>query len=225
MSRYDALTRHLEERVEADVVLTFEQLDGILGGLPNSARQYSAWWANKVSSQPHARGWLNAGRVASPNFDQGAATFSLVSEEAERLIDAEAGEPSEELTSSYIESTISLERDLEAHLVRNLESIEPGLELLGRQVTIDVGRIDILARSSHGEKVIIEVKVGEAKDAAIGQISRYIGWYRRADGTRPRAILIAAGFPEPVRYAADAIDGLALRTYRVSFDFDDADLE
>lgn len=225
MSKYDALTRYLEDRTEPDVVVTFDELDQILGGLPDSARQYSAWWANKVTSQSHARAWLNAGRVATPSFDAGHARFSLVSEEAEQLIEEENGPDRSELARSYIESTISLEQDLEAHLVANLESIESGLELIGRQVTIGVGRIDILARSRQGQKVIIEVKVGEAKDAAIGQVSRYIGWYQRADGAAPRAFLIAATFPDPVRYAAEAIEGLRLRTYKVSFDFEDAGLD
>ncbi len=224
MSRYDALTQYLSDRGEPEVILTFEELDEILGGLPNSARQYSAWWANKISSQPHARGWLNAGRLASPDFVGGRATFSLVSEDSESLIEDADRENRTDLATSYIESTISLERDLEAHLAENLDSLEPGLDLIGRQVTIDVGRVDLLARTAEGQKVVIEVKVGEAKDAAIGQISRYIGWYRRADGATPRAILIAAAFPDPVRYAAEAVDGLTLVSYRVAFEFEDGGL-
>lgn len=52
-------------------------------------------------------------------------------------------------------------------------------------MTIDVGRVDILARSAAGEKVVIELKVGQAKEAAVAQIARYMGWYARADGDRP----------------------------------------
>ena len=114
---------------------------------------------------------------------------------------------------------------MEDHLVSNLDSLEEGLTIVGRQVTVDVGRVDILARSSEGEKVVIELKVGEAKEAAIGQIARYMGWYTRADGFRPRAILVAASFPETVKYAASAIPGLRLTSYRVMFAFSDSSLD
>ena len=39
----------------------------------------------------------------------------------------------------------------------NLNAIETGLRLLGRQVTNDVGRIDILAEDTKGYPVIIEI--------------------------------------------------------------------
>ena len=87
---------------------------------------------------------------------------------------------------------------------------------------IDVGRIDILAQDAKGQRVVIEVKVGEAKDSAVGQIARYLGWYARADGKPARGILIAAEFPEGVRYAATAIANLQLIGYRVQFSFERA---
>ncbi|MCA9045094.1 MAG: DUF1016 family protein, partial [Planctomycetaceae bacterium] len=153
--------------------------------------------------------------------------FSLMSEDTEKLLRGEEADSPEQvdLQESYIESSISLERDLERHLIQHLEQLEPGLQLLGQQVSIEGGRIDILAQSAAGEKVVIELKVGEAKDAAIGQIARYIGWYQQTEGNRPRAILVAAGFPEPIRYAAKAIAGLQLLEYKVFFAFEDAGLK
>jgi RecB family endonuclease NucS len=94
--------------------------------------------------------------------------------------------------------------------------------LISRQESCDVGRLDLLARDSDGRTVITELKAGEAKDSSIGQIARYMGWYARQDGKSPRAILVASGFSEPVRYAAMAIPGLKLVTYRVQFAFDEA---
>ena len=79
MSRYDALTGELAQREEPEVVLTFDELDSIVGGLPNSARTYHAWWANKRTSQPHARAWLDAGRVASVDFTRERAVFRRLS--------------------------------------------------------------------------------------------------------------------------------------------------
>ncbi len=118
------------------------------------------------------------------------------------------------------ETSISLERDIEDHLVHHLDAIESGLKLVGRQVSTDIGRIDILAQDSKGLRVIIEVKVGDAKDSAVGQIARYLGWYAKTEGKLPRGILIAGDFPEGVRYAATAIPNLSLIAYRVQFAFE-----
>src|SRR5712692_2832301 len=188
MSRYDALTATLLSRPEPTVTLTFAELDAIVGGLPNSAKTYGAWWANNRSSQPHAKAWLDAGRRAIPDFRAQQAVFTLdPSTSAEQSFSGNVSEGQQVLTE-YVESTISLERDLEDHLVNHLESLEAGLTLLSRQETTDVGRIDILARARDGQTVVIEVKVGEARDSAIGQVARYVGWYTRKEGRPPRAI-------------------------------------
>ncbi|MDR5798968.1 MULTISPECIES: endonuclease NucS domain-containing protein [Caballeronia] len=138
---------------------------------------------------------------------------------------AGGNEIDDEEIEQLIETSISLERDVEEHLIRNLESLEKGLRFVGRQEVTEVGRIDILAEDASGRRVVIELKVGEAKDAAIGQIARYLGYYARTDGKPPRGMLIASEFPEPVRYAAEAVRDLALITYRVQFAFDRATLE
>jgi len=221
MPDYEALTRYLSQREEPDVSLTFDELDSIVGGLPNSARQWRAWWANKESTQPHARAWLNAQRSAKPDFRNKIAQFTRLSADAEAALVEPAGDNAGEL-SSYMESTLSLERDLEDHLIANLNSLEPNLTFVGRQVTIEVGRVDILARDSSGNTVIIELKVGEARDAAVAQVAKYIGWYARSEGKTPRAILVAADFPETVKYAAAAIPGLRLAAYHVQFSFENA---
>jgi len=124
-----------------------------------------------------------------------------------------------------IETSISLERDVEEHLIRNLDSLEKGLRFVERQVVIDVGRVDIIAQDASGRRVVIELKVGEAKDAAVGQIARYLGWYARQDGQPPRGMLIASDFPEPVRYAAEAVRELTLVRYRIQFAFDSIAIE
>lgn len=118
------------------------------------------------------------------------------------------------------ETSISLERDIEDHLVHCLDTIEKGLTLVDRQVSTSVGRIDILAEDQKGFRVVIEVKDGEAKDSAVGQIARYLGWYTKTEGKPLRGILIASDFPEGVRYAAAAIPNLTLIAYRVQFSFE-----
>lgn len=83
MSRYDALTARLKSLAEPHVVLTFDELDQMRGGLPDSAKKYAAWWANKASSQAHARAWLDAGRHAKPDFRTRRAVFTIASADAE----------------------------------------------------------------------------------------------------------------------------------------------
>lgn len=152
------------------------------------------------------------------------ATFELYAEERHGPNEWAPPEGDDEVAevAELVETSISLERDIEDHLVNNLDAIEKDLTLVGRQFNTDVGRIDILAKDAAGTRVVIEIKVGEAKDSAIGQIARYLGWFTRTEGSIPRGILISAEFPEGVRYAATAIPNLTLLIYKVHFSFERA---
>ena len=127
--------------------------------------------------------------------------------------------------SELAETSISLERDIEDHLIHHLDSLEKGLKYVGRQFVTDVGRIDILAEDIKGRRVVIEVKVGEAKDSSVGQIARYLGWFAKSDGKIPRGMLVASAFPDGVRYAATAVSDLSLHTYKISFAFEVAAIQ
>ncbi len=149
-------------------------------------------------------------------------TFELYSESVHGPNEWAPAVADDEVTDveELAETSISLERDIEDHLVHHLDAIEKGLKLVGRQATADVGRIDILAEDAQGTRVVIEVKVGDAKDSAVGQIARYLGWYAKTEGKAPRGILIAGNFPEGVQYAAAVIRNLTLISYRVHFSFE-----
>ncbi len=134
------------------------------------------------------------------------------------------GEDEVTTPSELEETTVSLERDIEDHLVHHLPQIEKGLTFTGRQVKTEVGRIDLMAQDTKGVRVIIELKVGEAKDSAVGQIARYMGWYAKADGKAVRGILIAQSFSDGTRYAGSAIPGLQLLAYKVHFSFESSGL-
>lgn len=151
-------------------------------------------------------------------------TFELYSEELHGPNEWAPSEGEDEVAevSELVETSVSLERDIEDHLIHNLESIEKGLKYVARQVSTEVGRIDILAEDKQGSRVVIEVKVGEAKDSAVGQIARYLGWYAKSDGKPSRGMLVAAEFPQGVRYAASAIPNLTLHAYKISFAFEQA---
>ena len=64
------------------------------------------------------------------------------------------------------------EHDLENYMVDHLGLIDPTLLLVGRQVPIHGGRLDILAMDAS-DFVIIELKAVSLNDAAFGQALRY----------------------------------------------------
>ena len=73
---YRALYTYLEHRYASIVVLTFEQIDALLGfALPTPARSEREWWTDTVGSQPHSAAWTAAGRTAAPNL--GARTIAF----------------------------------------------------------------------------------------------------------------------------------------------------
>ncbi len=136
----------------------------------------------------------------------------------------EAEDVSEEAEQA-VEASISLERDIEDQLVRRLDALEEGLRFVERQAKCDVGRVDIVGCGTDGATVVVELKVGAAKDSAIGQIARYMGWHQQQKGAGTvRGILVASDFPEGVQHAALAIPNLTLRRYRVQLTFEDASL-
>ena len=71
-----------------------------------------------------------------------------------------------------IEASVSLERDLNTYLASRVSEIEPGLTLVedGIECQTEAGRIDLLARDANGHLVVVELKAGKAKDAALGQL-------------------------------------------------------
>jgi len=83
-AEYVSLYTYLEHRYASIVVLTFEQMEALLGfALPASARTERDWWTGAaVQTGPHAAAWMEAGRVATPNlpartvmFERPAADF------------------------------------------------------------------------------------------------------------------------------------------------------
>ena len=65
MSKYTPLKTFLQYSKNAEEILTYQQLEKILGfPLPNSASIHREWWANEVNKNTrhtHCKEWLNAG--------------------------------------------------------------------------------------------------------------------------------------------------------------------
>ena len=80
--KYGVLYRYLEHRYADVVVMTFAQIEDLLGfALPQRARTYQAWWTlgANVEGAPHADAWTLAGRTALPNLQSRTVIFTRTS--------------------------------------------------------------------------------------------------------------------------------------------------
>ena len=59
-------------------------------------------------------------------------------------------------------SHIGLERHLEDWIANDVTLIAEGLTLVGRQITIDDGRLDLLAIDSQDRWLVIEISLGRS---------------------------------------------------------------
>ena len=75
---YLPLYTYLEHRYASNVVLTFEQMESLLGfALPDVARQDPAWWTS-VPGNGAREAWTAAKRTATPNLPAGYVRFELL---------------------------------------------------------------------------------------------------------------------------------------------------
>ncbi len=76
---YKSLYQDLENRYANTVVLTFAEIEDLLGfTLPDSARVHQEWWANNDPNDtppPHSRSWTLASRTATPNLHAQTVVF------------------------------------------------------------------------------------------------------------------------------------------------------
>ncbi len=77
--RYKPLHQYLQSRYADRLVLTFAQIEDLLGfTLPDSARADEEWWANKDPTDlppHHSRSWTLASRTATPNLQAQTIVF------------------------------------------------------------------------------------------------------------------------------------------------------
>jgi hypothetical protein len=76
-AEYLSLYTYLEHRYASIVVLTFEQMEALLGfALPVPACTERDWWTGAaVGPDRHSQAWMRAGRTATPNFSACTVTF------------------------------------------------------------------------------------------------------------------------------------------------------
>ncbi|MGH2521650.1 MAG: helix-turn-helix domain-containing protein [Anaerolineales bacterium] len=76
-SKYIALHEHLRRSGKDEVILTFAQIEKLLGDkMPTSARQSRAYWSNRRQSALQAAAWMEAGyHVADLDLERERVTF------------------------------------------------------------------------------------------------------------------------------------------------------
>jgi hypothetical protein len=82
-AEYLPLHKYLDGRYADTVVLTFAEVEDLLGiTLPAAARADQTWWDNaddQAVPSPQARSWTRANRTAKPNLKAQIVTFDRTS--------------------------------------------------------------------------------------------------------------------------------------------------
>jgi len=90
-------------------------------------------------------------------------------------------EPQQRVPRRVGRASIGLERHLEGWIANHMTLIGGGLTLVGRQVSIDDGRLDLLAIDSQDRWVVIEIKPGVLDAGALEQAIYYASSLARLD--------------------------------------------
>ena len=116
---------------------------------------------------------------------------------------------------------LSLERDMQAELRRDINQLETGLRIMddGVERYVATGFIDILARDIAGTLVVIELKAGKTEARVIGQTLGYMGDIAAEESGAVRGIIVAHDFDVRTKSAARAVPNLKLMRYAVAFTF------
>jgi hypothetical protein len=126
--------------------------------------------------------------------------------------------------SEAVAQKLSLERDMQAALRRNIRKLRESLSITddGAERSVDSGQIDITCEdSSDNAIVVVELKAGKADSKAIGQILGYMGDLAQEEENRKvRGILVAHEFDKRVISAARAVPNLSLMRYSIEFQFE-----
>lgn len=118
---------------------------------------------------------------------------------------------------------LSLERDMQAALRREIRLLDPTLSIIddGAERAVNSGFIDILCRDNAGRVVVVELKAGKTDARVVGQTLGYMGDLMDEDELADvRGIIVAHEFDRRTIAASRAVPGLMLMRYSISFKFD-----
>jgi len=108
-------------------------------------------------------------------------------------------------------SDVGLEKYLEKWIVKDVSLIGEGLSLVGQQIVLDDGRLDLLAIDARDRWVVIEIKAGEITSGALCQALGYAASLARIDAEelscKLKDALAALGNSQDISRKLDAILG------------------
>jgi hypothetical protein len=108
------------------------------------------------------------------------------------------------------------EENLEEFVVHQLEEIEPGLQLLERQLSTAAGRLDLLCQDRDGQYVVVELKREQGTDQVVGQILRYMGWAQENfHSDKVRGIIVVGRKDQALSYAIKAVPNIQVKEFRL----------
>lgn len=151
------------------------------------------------------------GRIEGFLYGENHNDFALTLEEKyERLIHP-----------SLMDGSISKlsEEKLEEYLAGNLHQIEEGLTLVGRQLPIDNGRLDILAKDKNGNYCIIELKVEDDTDIC-WQCLYYPIAVKERFHCNPRMIVVAPELSSHILKPLKTLEGVEIYMFKAKMEFD-----
>jgi hypothetical protein len=102
----------------------------------------------------------------------------------------------------------SAEENARSRLAINVSTLEPGLELVGEEVHIEAGNIDLLLKDKEDRFLVIELE-REARDATIGQVIRLSAGLAQREKVAPdsiRKMIICSRINSHVELAAGSVN-------------------
>jgi hypothetical protein len=126
-----------------------------------------------------------------------------------------------------------LEQYLENFIIKNWNNIDFGEKLNmyydedgspAQQYPTTKGYIDILAKDTKNNLVVIELKKGRSNEHVVGQILAYIGWVKNnlaGPNQKVRGIIVASDANTQLHDAVSMVEDLiTVKYYRVDFSFE-----
>lgn len=216
-------------KIQDQILTTKQIIDAVLKKYPDKWKEVTIRTHTMGCSVNHSSSkWY-------PSFPKflytvGPGKVRLYHPERDGQIDLKSQQSSEEeapTEEAALETTLSLERDLQEYLCRDLTQLEPGLRLYtdeglpGREVATEAGKIDILAKDRENCLVVVELKASKASYGVLGQILSYMASIKKDLGAdRVRGIIVADDFDKKLSMAVTEVPSVSLVRYKVKFDFE-----
>lgn len=120
-----------------------------------------------------------------------------------------------------IENSFDSEQNLQTSLVYQIDTLFPEYTFEGEKYKIGGKEIDVLLRKGN-ELLVIELKKGEAKFEAFGQISMYIGLLKeKFPNNDIKGCIIANSIDDSLAYACKTNGNISLKTYLIKIELVD----